>query len=60
MTDDFFDNLPLLLPVAQAAQILGISRSAGYRATESGELATVRLGSRVYVITQSLRDLLAA
>lgn len=60
MTDDFFDSLPLLLPVSRAAQILGISRSAGYRATESGELATLRLGGRVYVITQSLRDLLAA
>ncbi|MCV7193147.1 helix-turn-helix domain-containing protein [Mycolicibacterium brumae] len=60
MKDDLFDSLPLLLSVPQAAKILGISRAAGYRLAKSGDLPTRRLGGRVYVVTESLRELGAA
>lgn len=57
MTDEAFDSLPLLVSVPKAARILGVSRSAGYKLSHSGELETRRLGGRIYVVTQSLRDL---
>ncbi|MUL46933.1 helix-turn-helix domain-containing protein [Mycobacterium sp. CBMA293] len=57
MTDELFDSLPLLVSVPVAARILGVSRSSGYKLTHSGELLSRRLGGRIYVVTQSLRDL---
>lgn len=53
-------GLPMLIPVPQAAHILGISRSAAYRCAASGELPTMHLGGRVYVLTERLRELLSA
>jgi excisionase family DNA binding protein len=52
------DNLPILIPVPTAARLLGISRSAAYRCTASGELPSTHLGGRVYVVTSRLRELL--
>ncbi|MBV1849070.1 helix-turn-helix domain-containing protein [Catellatospora tritici] len=49
--------MPLLLEVPAAAKLLGISRSAAYRATASVELPSRRLGGRVYVVTGKLLDL---
>ena len=46
-----FNDLPLLLAVPRAAQLLGISRAAAYRLVASGELPVRRLGGRVYVVT---------
>lgn len=60
MRDELFDSLPLLVSVPEAARILGVSRSAGYKLTHSGELLTRRLGGRIYVVTESLRELGAA
>jgi excisionase family DNA binding protein len=60
VTDELFDSLPLLVSVPEAAKILGVSRSAGYRLTHTGELLSRRLGGRIYVVTQSLRELCAA
>lgn len=59
MQDSVFNNLPLLLPVPQAAALLGVSRAAAYRLAASGELPTRRLGGRVYIVTSGLRDLVA-
>ncbi|MGW4246826.1 helix-turn-helix domain-containing protein [Nocardia sp. NPDC004722] len=53
-----WDGLPLLLSVPRASALLGISRSAGYRLAESGELPTRRMGGRVYVITARLHAML--
>ncbi|GAA1424107.1 helix-turn-helix domain-containing protein [Catellatospora coxensis] len=50
-------TLPLLLEVTAAAKLLGISRSAAYRAANSGELPSRRLGGRVYLVTASVLDL---
>jgi hypothetical protein len=57
MEDDVFNDLPLLLAVPRAAQLLGISRAAAYRLAASGDLPVRRLGGRVYVVTAGLRDL---
>jgi excisionase family DNA binding protein len=54
-TDPFAD-LPLLIPVPRAAQLLGISRAAAYRFASSGDLPAKRLGRRVYVIAARLRE----
>ena len=55
-TADPFDGLPLLIPVPQAARLLGISRAAAYRFASAGELPTKRLGRRVYVVSAKLRE----
>jgi excisionase family DNA binding protein len=60
MEDNVFNELPLLLAVPRAAQLLGISRAAAYRLVSTGELPTRRLGGRVYVVTSGLRDLMAS
>ncbi len=52
-------ELPLLLSVPRAAVMLGISRSAAYRLTASGELPSRRLGGRVYVVTDALLALVS-
>ncbi len=55
-----FSDLPLLLAVPHAAQLLGISRAAAYRLVASGELPVRRLGGRIYVVTAGLRELVAS
>jgi hypothetical protein len=52
------DELPLLIPIPLAVQLLGISRSAAYRCAASGDLPTAHLGGRVYVVTARLQCLL--
>jgi excisionase family DNA binding protein len=47
-------ELPPLISVEQACKLLGISRSAGYRAAASGDLPTLRWGRRLYVPTARL------
>jgi excisionase family DNA binding protein len=54
--DDPFAGLPLLIPVPQAAKLLGISRAAAYRFASAGDLPTKKLGRRVYVVSAKLRD----
>ena len=51
-------ELPALLRVEQACQLLGISRSAGYRAATAGDLPILRLGRRIYVPTAPLLAML--
>ena len=41
------DQLPALLTVPRAAELLGISRASAYRYAASGELPVRRLGGRV-------------
>jgi len=42
-------------PIEQAATALGISRSLAYKAAQSGEIETIRVGSRWVAITEPLR-----
>ena len=51
-------DLPPLLSVEQACELLGVSRSAGYRAAAAGDLPTLRWGRRLYVPTAQLLELL--
>ncbi len=60
MENNVFNELPLLLTVPRAAQLLGITRAATYRLVASGELPARRLGGRVYIVTAGLRDLVAS
>jgi excisionase family DNA binding protein len=51
-------RLPALLKVEQASVLMGISRSAAYRAVATGDLPSVRFGCRLYVPTARLLELL--
>jgi len=51
-------ELPALLSVEQACELLGLSRSAGYRAAAAGQIPTIRWGHRLYVPTTRLLELL--
>jgi excisionase family DNA binding protein len=51
-------HLPGLLKVEQASVLMGISRSAAYRAVAIGDLPSVRFGCRLYVPTARLLELL--
>ena len=51
-------HLPGLLKVEQASALMGISRSAAYRAVAIGDLPSVRFGCRLYVPTARLLELL--
>lgn len=54
------DGLPVLIAVPKAAELLGISRAAAYRYAATGELPVKRLGGRVFVVRDRLRDFLEA
>jgi excisionase family DNA binding protein len=51
-------ELPALLSVEEACELLGLSRSAGYRAAAAGHIPTIRWGHRLYVPTVRLLELL--
>jgi excisionase family DNA binding protein len=51
-------QLPGLLKVEQASMLMGISRSAAYRAVAAGDLPSVRFGCRLYIPTARLLELL--
>jgi len=46
------------LSVEQAASVLGVSRSAAYRAVHAGEIPTIRIGRRVLVLGDVLERML--
>lgn len=46
------------LDVAEAAELLGIGRSAAYEAARRGDLPTVRIGRRVLVPRAALEKML--
>ena len=52
------DDLPALISVPVAAEILGLKRASAYRYAANGELPVKRLGGRVYIITVKIRALL--
>lgn len=51
-------DLPVLMTIEQTAQLLGISRSAAYRAAAAGQIPTVRFGRRLFVPTARLLEML--
>ena len=52
------DVLPPTITVEHAGELLGLSRSAAYRAADKGELPTIRFGRRLFVPTPKLLTLL--
>lgn len=46
------------ISVQRAAELLGISRVSAYNAASSGELPTIRIGSRLLVPTAALLRML--
>jgi hypothetical protein len=54
-----FDDLPPLIPVPVAGEILGFKRTTAYRYAATGGLPTRRFGGRrLYVVKAKLRELL--
>jgi excisionase family DNA binding protein len=51
-------DFPPTLSVEHAAELLGVSRSAAYRAVAAGQLPSLRLGRRIYVPTAPLLAML--
>jgi hypothetical protein len=51
-------SVPALLAIDEARALLGLSRTAAYRAAACGELPTIRFGRRLYVPTARLFELL--
>ena len=55
-----FDNLPVLITIPVAARLLGISRASAYRWAETGVLPVKRLGGRIYIMRDRLREMMEA
>ena len=51
--------LPPMITVEEASKLLGVSRSAGYRAAAMGQIPTLRVGRRLRVPTAWLLRVLA-
>jgi excisionase family DNA binding protein len=51
-------DLPPTIGVDHAAKLLGVSRSAAYRAAARGQLPTIAFGRRVLVPTSRLLEML--
>ena len=51
-------DLPALMDMERARELLGMSRSAVYRAASAGHLPTLHFGRRVYVPTARLLAML--
>jgi predicted DNA-binding transcriptional regulator AlpA len=51
-------ELPALISVPVAAELLGLKRASAYRYAKNGELPVKRLGGRVYIITAEIRPLI--
>ena len=51
MTTPELSKLPPTISIEEAALLLGISRSAAYRAAKAGQLVTFRVGRRRLVPT---------
>ena len=53
------DRVTVTVTVAEAAEMLGISRSSAYKCVRTGELRALRLGRRLVVPRAALEELLA-
>jgi len=48
------------MSVPAAGRILGLSRNSAYEAARRGELPTLRIGGRIFVVKDALDRMLAA
>ena len=51
-----FDELPLMLNVVQVAAVLGISRAGAYELVHSEGFPALKIGSRIVVPKDKLRE----
>ena len=51
-------DMPATMSVPAAAELMGISRSAGYRGVARGEIPSIRIGGRLLVPTAKLYQML--
>jgi hypothetical protein len=51
-------DLPAAISIEDAGKLVGLSRSAAYRAAARGDIPTFRLGRRLYVPTARLLEML--
>lgn len=51
-------DLPAAISVEDAGKLVGLSRSAAYRAAARGDIPTFRFGRRLYVPTARLLEML--
>ena len=51
-----YDELPLMLNVVQVAAVLGISRAGAYELVHSVGFPTLKIGSRIVVPKDKLRE----
>jgi excisionase family DNA binding protein len=51
-------ELPPTISIVHAAKLLGVSRSAAYRAAAAGQLPTITFGRRLLVPTARLLEML--
>lgn len=56
--EDELSELPPTISVGHAAKLLGVSRSAAYRAAASGQLPTITFGRCLLVPTSRLLEML--
>ena len=52
------DDLPATLTVEETGKLLGISRGLAFKAANSGEIPTIRIGRRLLVPGEQLRRML--
>jgi predicted DNA-binding transcriptional regulator AlpA len=52
------NDLPALISVPAAAELLGLKRASAYRYAANGELPVKRLGGRIFIITAKIRPLI--
>ena len=48
-TNTSYDDLPLMLSVAEVAAVLGISRAGAYELARSNSFPALKIGSRIVV-----------
>ena len=51
-----FDELPMFLNVATVAKLLGISQSSGYELMHEKEFPSIKIGSRILVPRDKLKE----
>ena len=51
-----FDELPLMLSVPDVAAVLGISRAGAYELVHADDFPKLRIGSRIVVPKEELRE----
>lgn len=50
---------PRTISVPDAGRILGLSRNSAYEAARRGELPTLKIGKRIFVVRDALERMLA-